>query len=215
MKKKANGFTLVELLVVIAILGILMGALLPTSPPGRRSRSRANCPGASWRRREKGGYSSTYDYFNALFDMDNVGKEQWEPYVDKGLLSKISGQGIKPPQGGEKLKAENCKWIIAANTEGSDVPGTMPVLVTRNVSVSEVGVTTYNGTDKTRMKLGKKKGGDNDEPFGGEGLILVRKDGGAEALKGRECTPFKFFKTGFTLSSDGDTKFEFLPNQAQ
>ena len=164
---------------------------------------------------QKGGYSTTYDYFNALFDMDNVGKEQWEPYVDKGLLSKVSGQGIKPPQGGEKLKAENCKWIIAANTEGSDVPGTMPVLVTRNVSVSEVGVTTYNGTDKTRMKLGKKKGGDNDEPFGGEGLILVRKDGGAEKLQGRECTLFKFFKTGFTLSSDGDTKFEFLPNQSQ
>lgn len=162
---------------------------------------------------QQGNYSSTYEYFNALFDMKNVGKEDWEPYVDKGLLSKISGQGIKPPKGGSLLEAENCKWIIAANTEGSDVPGTMPVLVTRNVSKDEISQSTYDGTSTTRLKIGKKKGGDWDEPFGGEGLILVRKDGGAEALKGRECTLLKFYKTGFTLSSDGDSKFEFLDSK--
>jgi len=162
---------------------------------------------------QQGNYSSTYDYFNALFDMDNAGSQDWEPYVDKGLLSKISGQGIKPPKGGEKLKAENCKWIIAANTEGSDVPGFMPVLVTRNVSQSEISQTTYDGQSTTRLKLGTRKGGDWDEPFGSEGLILVRKDGGAEALKGRECTLLKFYKTGFTLSSEGDSKFEFLSSK--
>ncbi len=158
----------------------------------------------------QGGFSSTYDYFNALFNMDTYGNEGWEPDVDKSLLSKLYGQGVPGPTSA-KLEAKNVKWIIAANVE--NVPGNMPILISRNVVVGDLKTEEYDGKSTTpRIKLGEKNGADWDEPFGAEAVVLVRKDGGAQSIKSRQCNPKVFYQQGFKLSNTGNP-FQYLSSK--
>jgi len=155
----------------------------------------------------QGGFSSTYEYFNALFNMDTYGNEDWEPEVDKSLFAKVFGQGVPGPSS-SKFEAKNVKWIIGANVE--NVPGNMPILVTRNVVVGDIERQEYDGKTTEKIKIGQKKGADWDQPFSSDAIVLVRKDGGAQPIKARQCNLKVFYQQGFKLSATGNDTFQYL-----
>ena len=157
----------------------------------------------------RGGFSSSYDYFNALFNMDNYGSDSWEPEVDKSLLAKVSGQGVPGPVSG-KFEAKNCKWIIGANLD--NVLGNMPILITRNVVVTDLKTDEYDGMSTEKIKLGQKNGADWDEPFSSEAVVLVRKDGGAQTIKTKQCNQKVFYQQGFKLTNT-DNPFQYLTSK--
>ena len=157
----------------------------------------------------RGGFSSTYDYFNALFNMDTYGNEDWEPEVDKSLLAKVSGQGVPGPTSG-MLEAKNVKWIIGANLD--NVLGNMPILISRNVVVGDLKTDEYDGKSTTKIKMGQKNGADWDEPFGGDAVVLVRKDGGAQTLKTKQCNLKAFYVQGFKLTAT-ENPFQYLTSK--
>ena len=158
----------------------------------------------------QGGFSRTVDYFNALFNMDTYGNENWEPEVDKSLFPKVFGQGVPGPTS-TTFEDKNCKWVIAANLD--NVPGNMPILLTRNVAIGDLKTQDYDGKSTTpRIKLGKKNGGGADDPFGADAVVIVRKDGGAQTIKARQCNPKVMYQQGFKLtSSGGKAEFQYLP----
>ncbi len=157
----------------------------------------------------RGGFASTYDYFNALFNMDTYGNEDWEPSVDKSLLSKVSGQGVPGPASG-RFEAKNVKWIIGANLD--NVLGNMPILISRNVVVGDLKTDEYDGKSTTKIKLGQKNGADWDEPFGADAVVLVRKDGGAQTIKTKQCNLKVFYQQGFKLTAT-ENPFQYLTSK--
>ena len=157
----------------------------------------------------KGGFASSYDYFNALFNMDTYGSQDWEPSVDKSLLTKVSGQGVPGPATG-KLEARNVKWIIGANLD--NVPGNMPILLTRNVVVGDLKTDEYDGQTTTKVKLGQKNGADWNEPFGSDAVVLVRKEGAAQAVKSKDCDLKVIYQQGFKLTAT-EYPFQYLSSK--
>jgi len=147
---------------------------------------------------EAGGHSASYEYFNDLFDMENYGKEEWKPKLDKGLLSCLYGQGVPGPRG--KLQQQNCKWIVAKNVD--NVPDIIPVLVTRNVAVGSLKTDSFDGKSTEEVKMGVKGGGKSDTPFGNQAWVLVRKNGGAQVIKDRiSKLNVVYDSQAFTISS--------------
>ena len=60
-------------------------------------------------------WTSTTEFFKELFDMDNYGKTEWQPYVnlDIGVLS---GSGV-PGMTGSTLDKKNIAWVITGNVQ--------------------------------------------------------------------------------------------------
>ena len=141
---------------------------------------------------------TTTDYFKALFDMDNYGKSEWNPSVDGELLSSLWGCGV-PGMSGQTLEKRNIAWAMVKNIV-DETPDFMPVLITRNVTVSEIDskLQQFSGKDDSKVTLGKA----NDTPFSNKGFVLVRKSGAAEAIKqGLATFTVIFNKQGFDNSS--------------
>lgn len=157
------------------------------------------------------GYSSSVDYFKELFDMEKYGTEDWDPYVDKDLLPMLWGQNV-PGLSGKNLEAKNIKWTIGANMT-DEMPGVLPVLISRNVVVNDLKTDTYDGQSTTEVKIGQKKGAEWDTPFGGEAWVLVTKSGEARSLKRRNSRLNVIYKNqGFTLTNT-DNPFSYLASK--
>lgn len=143
-------------------------------------------------------YSTTTDYFKKLFDMDNYGTEDWDPYVsvDMGVLSGAGVQGMQ----GNQLQAKNIAWVIAGNIQG-EMADVIPVLVSRNVDYSSLNdkLKEYNGKDTTKIKVG---GGTYDTPFGNKAWVVIRKGGAAATIKAKYSRLDVIFnRQGFKNSS--------------
>ena len=69
-------------------------------------------------------WTSTTEFFKELFDMDNYGKAEWQPYVnvDIGVLS---GAGV-PGMSGSTLDKKNIAWVITGNIQ-SEIADVIPV----------------------------------------------------------------------------------------
>ena len=130
------------------------------------------------------GASTTTDFFKYLFDMDQYGSANWQPYVDVDL-SVLSGGGV-PGLSGTTLQAENIAWVVIQNLQ-SETADVIPALVTRNVDYSSLGsnLTQYNGTSTTEIKCGKANGATYDTPFANKAWVLVRKGGAAQVIKAK------------------------------
>ena len=142
--------------------------------------------------------NTTTDYFKALFNMEKYGKSDWDPAVDGELLSSLWGCGV-PGMTGQDLKQDNIAWVMVKNVV-DETPDFMPILVTRNVSTSELDskLLQFTGKDETKVTLGKEK----DTPFSNKGLVLVRKSGAAEAIKQKYATFSVIFnRQGFDNSA--------------
>lgn len=126
-------------------------------------------------------WTSTTEYFKELFDMDNYGKTEWQPYVnvDIGVLS---GAGV-PGMTGSTLDKKNIGWVITGNVQ-SEIADVIPVLMSRNVDYSSMNgyLASYDGSSATKVTVGN---GTYDQPFGNKAWVLVRKGGASQTVKAK------------------------------
>ncbi len=85
-------------------------------------------------------YSTSTDYFKALFDIGNQTGYDWAPYVDRDLLRCLwSGPFASPQRRPGELASESVAWTIAAGfPQGTE--GTLPVLISSNVDTSSFAI---------------------------------------------------------------------------
>lgn len=126
-------------------------------------------------------WTSTTEFFKELFDMDNYGKAEWQPYVnvDIGVLS---GAGV-PGMSGSTLDKKNIAWVITGNIQ-SEIADVIPVLMSRNVDYSSMNgyLASYDGSSATKVTVGN---GTYDQPFGNKAWVLVRKGGASQTIKAK------------------------------
>ena len=126
-------------------------------------------------------WTSTTEFFKELFDMDNYGKTEWQPYVtvDIGVLS---GAGV-PGMTGSTLDKKNIAWVITGNVQ-SEIADVIPVLMSRNVDYSSMNgyLASYDGASATKVVVGN---GTYDQPFGNKAWVLVRKGGASQTIKAK------------------------------
>ena len=124
--------------------------------------------------------STTTQFFKDLFDIDNYGKAEWDPYVnvDVGVLS---GSGV-PGMSGTTLESKNIAWVIVKNLT-QEVPDVIPALVSRNVDFNSLSgyLAKFDGTATTKVTVG----GTYDQPFGNKAWVLVRKGGASQVIKAK------------------------------
>ena len=127
-------------------------------------------------------FSTSTDYFTKLFDIDNQTSSDWQPFIDKELVSTLWGFGVPPAKPGS-LKAANVGWTVVCGMP-NDADGTIPVLVSRNVDTSNFAKsgTTNMGEQKTVPSLDKYP-----QPFGKKGCVIVYKSGNAKGLQSRDA----------------------------
>ena len=126
-------------------------------------------------------WPTTTEFFKELFDMDNYGKAEWQPYVnvDIGVLS---GAGV-PGMSGSTLDKKNIAWVITGNIQ-SEIADVIPVLMSRNVDYSSMNgyLASYDGSSATKVTVGN---GTYDQPFGNKAWVLVRKGGASQTIKAK------------------------------
>jgi len=128
-------------------------------------------------------FSTSTAYFMELFDVKNQSGSDWQPIIDKELLSSLWGFGVPPAKVGS-LNANNVAWTIVSGMP-DDADGTLPVLVSRNVDTADFaksGASNDMSSKKTVPALDKYT-----QPFAKKGAVIVYKSGKAVALKSREA----------------------------
>ena len=141
--------------------------------------------------------STTTQYFKDLFDIDNYGKAEWDPYVNVDL-GVLSGSGV-PGMTGSTLESKNIAWVVVKNLT-SEVPDVIPALVSRNVDFNSLNgyLAKFDGTATTKVALG----GTYDQPFGNKAWVLVRKGGASQVIKAKYSRLDVIFnRQGFDNSS--------------
>lgn len=153
--------------------------------------------------------STTTQYFNDLFDMENYGdNEKWQPYVnvDIGVLS---GAGV-PGVSGKELTRNNIAWMITANVQ-SETPDVIPVLVSRNMEASELNkyLNKAEAGDAKSVKVGNSS---FPQPFGNKAWVLVRKSGASQTIKAKYSRVNIIFnrQTVNTDTSGGNSELKLL-----
>jgi len=144
------------------------------------------------------GASSTTDFFKYLFNMDNYGTQDWQPYVSVDI-SVLSGGGV-PGMSNGKLEKDNIAWVVTQNIQ-SEVEDVIPVMVSRNVDYTSLAssLTSYDGQSTTQVECGK---GTYTTPFGNKAWVLVRKGGAAQVIKSKYSKLNVIFnKQGFDNSN--------------
>jgi len=144
------------------------------------------------------GASSTTDFFKYLFNMDNYGTQEWQPYVSVDI-SVLSGGGV-PGMSNGKLEKDNIAWVVTQNIQ-SEIEDVIPVMVSRNVDYTSLAssLTSYDGQSTTQIECGK---GTYTTPFGNKAWVLVRKGGAAQVIKSKYSKLNVIFnKQGFDNSN--------------
>ena len=148
------------------------------------------------------GAASTTDFFNELFNMDNYGTQDWQPYVNVDI-SVLQGGGITKSTSGKFQGEKDIAWIVLQNIQ-SEIEDVIPVLVTRNVDFQTLSgsLASFQGTETTQINCGQTY----PLPFGNKAWVLVRKGGAASVIKSKYSKLNVIFnKQGFDNSN--------LPNQ--
>ena len=141
--------------------------------------------------------STTTQYFKDLFDIDNYGKAEWDPYVNVDL-GVLSGSGV-PGMTGSTLESKNIAWVVVKNLT-SEVADVIPALVSRNVDFNSLNgyLAKFDGTATTKITMG----GTYDQPFGNKAWVLVRKGGASQVIKAKYSRLDVIFnRQGFDNSS--------------
>ncbi|MDD2598875.1 MAG: hypothetical protein PHO37_06595 [Kiritimatiellae bacterium] len=129
-------------------------------------------------------FTNSTDYFWALYDGENLSTQQHDPYVCAFGFSKLAGQGVPAHYGPGRLSPTNNMWTIIKNVR-DEMADVIPVLITRNIAAESLGanVTTIADFNK-RLYFDSTW----DTPFGDNGFILIRKDGGALTVRAKPMT---------------------------
>jgi len=127
-------------------------------------------------------FTNSTDYFYALYDGENAGTSQHNPYVKGFDYSKLAGAGVPAHSGMGRLKPKNNMWTIAKNVRDT-MEDLVPVLVTRNLAAESLVA------DLPTM-LNRRLGFDEEwkTPFGNKMYVIVRKGGGTFCNKAKYAT---------------------------
>jgi hypothetical protein len=118
-------------------------------------------------------FTNSTDYFYALYDGENFGTADHNPYVKGFDYSKLAGAGVPTHYLGKcRLKPENNMWTIAKNVR-EEMEDIIPILVTRNIA-AECLVTDLLTMSKRRIYFDEEW----KTPFGDKAFVMVRKGGG-------------------------------------
>ena len=153
------------------------------------------------------GAASTTEFFNQLFDMDNYGKAEWQPYVSIDL-SVLQGGGVTKTSSGKFQGEKDIAWVVLQNIQ-SEIEDVIPVLVTRNVDFNTLGgsLQSFQGTETTQIDCGKQY----NAPFGNKAWVLVRKGGASQVIKAKYSKLNVIFnKQGFD-NSNLQSQLKFMP----
>ncbi len=128
-------------------------------------------------------YTDADKYFEDLFDMQNYGTSEWNPYVNVDIKF-LSGNGVPTYKGNKSLKGCIAWKIVTDITD--DMPDVLPVLVSRNLDTSSFAKnsTKETLTETRQLTMGK----DFAQPFGNKAAIVIHKGGAAGVYKGRYVT---------------------------
>lgn len=124
-------------------------------------------------------FQNSCDYFYALYDGQNVGTDNWSPYVAGFDYSKLAGAGVSAKSGTGQLTAQNNMWTIAGNVR-DEMEDIIPILVTRNLDCSSLKKDLTDGSDSTKLQWS----GSYKTPFSNKGFVMIRK--GGAIFKARE-----------------------------
>lgn len=127
--------------------------------------------------------SSADDYFDELFDMQNYGTQEWQPYVDVDIKF-VSGAGVSAYSGGTSLKGSIAWKIVTGLTD--DMPDVVPVLVSRNLSTDTFAKSSSTETKSQTKTI--KNDSNFTQPFGNKATVIIHKGGAASVYKGRYQT---------------------------
>ena len=126
-------------------------------------------------------FGTATEYFLQLFDIQNQSGDQWQPFIDKELVSTLWGFGVPAARPGT-LTAQNVAWTVVCGMP-ADADGTVPVMVSRNVDTADFAKTTASmGEKKTVPKLDMYP-----QPFAKKGAVIVYKSGKSVALQSRDA----------------------------
>ncbi len=132
-------------------------------------------------------FADSAKYFTKLFDMQNYGTTEWQPYIPGVDLGVLSGGGVPAYTTGSELKGNNVAWCVASGL-ADEMEDVVPVLITRNAQIDQLptsGGPHDMSADKNEIKMGKTNGGESDTPFGNKAFVLVRKGGASGVIKAR------------------------------
>lgn len=235
MKAHKKGFTLVELLVVIAILGVLMSVFVPkiadaltatnTAAMVNKGKQIVNAiitesmsSDPVWPLAESvsgdataqeiyvKAYGSSTEYFKALFDIQNQMSAEHKPYINKDLIPNLWGEGVREAQPGNLTK-DNIAWTILAGADDMNTDS-IPVLISRNVEVSQLPTTGENNMSQKSEKL--KFSSQYPKPFGDKACVVVLKGGSAFSLEDNKCTLKDMYKQSPMLVVPQAAKLKYL-----
>ena len=117
-------------------------------------------------------YQKSTDYFRDLFDIPNLGKAEWAPYVncDKDVVGKDLDE-----------------WCVLANIT-DEMPDCLPVLISANFN-PELLLTRWDGTSDstTPLPIGPAHGAAKS-PSDDKAIIVIRKGGASQIIKEKYLT---------------------------
>ena len=149
-------------------------------------------------------YTDADKYFEDLFDMQNYGTDQWNPYVQVDLKF-LSGSGVPTYKGNKSLKG--CiAWKVATDIT-DDLPDVIPVLVSRNLQTDKFAKsgTTETISDTKQLTMGT----DFVQPFGNKAAVIIHKGGAAGVYKGRYVTMADIYEKQ-TVTFAGSAQIEYI-----
>ena len=150
-------------------------------------------------------YGTATEYFRALFDIDNQTSSDWNPYIDRELVSTLWGYGVPAAKPGN-LQQANVAWSIVAGMP-AETDGTIPVLVSRNADTSQFAVQGQNdmSTQTTRIDLEKFP-----QPFGKKGCVVIYKSGDAKTFKTRDARLCDIYRAQPNVSFSNGVQLQYL-----
>lgn len=81
-------------------------------------------------------YSTSTDYWKALFDIEHQTSADWAPLIDRENLPCVWGE-VRPPAKAGELQPNNNAWIVVSGLSLSNSSCNMPVLVSWNVKTDQ------------------------------------------------------------------------------
>lgn len=117
-------------------------------------------------------FPNSSDYFNVLYDGDNIGTDHWKPYVVGFDFGKLSGAGVSPKSEYGRLMSENNMWTVAANVR-DEMADILPVLVTRNVDCASLFKDIPPGGVEGTLTWSYNY----STPLSQKGFVMIRKGG--------------------------------------
>lgn len=115
--------------------------------------------------------TNSTDYFKWLFDESHLASAEWNPQISDFDYTRLAGAGVGACTNGHLTSAHNL-WTVVKNLH-ADMPGTTPVLVSRNVDAASLAAKVTEADLDKRLAFSSEW----HVPFANVFFVVIRKDG--------------------------------------